>query len=122
MKLNIDCVRDILLYCEQDGIACMEYRFTWSFNGHEYSQDEMRYHTDLCNSAGFFNRAVFDSIPSCEVEGLSFEGQKYLDAIRSETVFAKMKEKLKKNAGPVTLDIVKGAASAVVSAGITGII
>jgi len=120
MKLNIDCVRDILLYCDQEDNAYIEYRSPWSFNGHEYSQHEMVYHVGLCNDADFFHRACLDNVPSCEVEGLSFEGQKYLDTIRSESVFAKVKEEVKKKAVPVTLEVVKGVAVAVISSGITG--
>ena len=120
MKLNIDCVRDILLYCDQEDDAYIEYRTPWSFNGHEYSQSEMAYHVGLCNDAGFFHRACLDNVPSCEVEGLSFEGQKYLDTIRSESIFAKVKEEVKKKAVPVTLEVVKGVAVAVISSGITG--
>ena len=118
MKLNIDYVRDILLYCDQKDDACIEYRTPWSFNGHEYSQNEMVYHVELCKDAGFFHRAYFDCIPSCEVEGLSFEGQKYLNTIRSESVITKVKEEVKKNAVPVTLDVIKGIAVAVISSGI----
>ena len=80
----------------------------------------MVYHVGLCNDAGFFHHACLDNVPSCEVEGLSFEGQKYLDTIRSESVFAKVKEEVKKKAVPVTLEVVKGVAVAVISSGITG--
>lgn len=119
MKLNIDCVRDILLYCKQEDDACIEYRTAWSFSGHEYLPKEMVYHTDLCNKAGFFNDAAFDSVPSCSVDGLFFNGQKYLDSIRAVTVFEKVKEKLKESAIPVTLEVVKQIAVSVSSSGIS---
>lgn len=120
MKLNIDCIRDILLYCDQEDDAYIEYRTPWSFNGHEYSQSEMAYHVGLCNDAGFFHRACLDNVPSCEVEGLSFEGQKYLDTIRSESIFAKVKEEVKKKAVPVTLEVVKGVWALILPGGLMG--
>ena len=93
MRLNLDCIRDILLFIEEntdfentdvDASDLVE-----ALN--KYDKNTLFYHINKMHSA-----KLFDSIDYCEnellyISSLSWTGHAYLDNIRDNTVWDKTK-------------------------------
>ena len=124
MKLNPDCVRDILLTVEE----------TSSFNRYtcysvddmnfdrlrKYSHEEIIYHIKQCNESHLISGVQsYDCGDEINIQDLTPSGHQFLANIRSETNWQKTKEIANKS-GSVALNILEtisrgiaeGAASA----------
>lgn len=94
MKLNPDCIRDILLHCEDlvDGRNPVEFEdCDATINGHDYSANEIRYHLSQCEMNGYFAGFAENLIGSHLVSDLTPKAHEFLADIRSETIWAKTK-------------------------------
>ena len=101
MKLNPDCIRDILLAIEEitDGITSFEYDRYGCIPDKlkKYSHEEILYHCRQCSMAGLvFNMKYFENGNCFLIEDLSPAGHEFLADIRSESVWGKTKEISKK--------------------------
>lgn len=94
MRLNPDCIRDILLVCE-DGCSPGEmYMFRYEpfeWDGRSYSADETLYHLRQCDMNGYFSKASEDMVGNFRVFDLSPRGHEFLADIRSDNVWNKTK-------------------------------
>lgn len=93
MRLNPDCIRDILLFVEEntdfentdvDASVLVESLI-------EYDENTLFYHIIKMNSA-----KLFDNVEYCEnellyISSLSWTGHAYLDNIRDNNIWAKTK-------------------------------
>ncbi len=96
MKLDLDCIRDILLaveaieYGENLTVSALQERIP------KYSESELQYHCVKLLEAGFLkaisNRYMRRPRMISSIEDLTYEGHQFLANIRPETVWNKTKE------------------------------
>lgn len=96
MKLNPDCIRDILLFVEKH--TDLNHHVTISRNKAEslipgYSAEEIMYHAEQCKLSGFFQRATHDITGNISISYLSPEGHEFLENIKPVPVWEKIKSK-----------------------------
>lgn len=94
MKLNIDCVRDILLICEE--IPLNEY---FSFNElssrlKQYDKDELTYNCLKLKEANYLS--VVTKTYDCKatvvrINDITFQGHEFLNNIRSSKILERSK-------------------------------
>lgn len=99
MKLNPECLRDILLYVEN-----ADFDETVSipdlFNEFKdiYSENEIKYHIQQCKLNDFFTKiTIYDNYTQGIIYGLTPKAHKFLDAVHSEKVVEKLKKALTKS-------------------------
>lgn len=111
MKLNYDCVRDIMLAIEEipttaDRLNFSEYKSNKYLN--EYSEDTLKYHIKLLKDENFIKAYVIiadDSYYVDTLNDLTFKGHEMLNNIRDKNVFNTTKEKISKTVGSASLSI-----------------
>lgn len=94
MKLNPDCIRDILIAVESLPNANYHSRFDEYSIPNEfpnYTYDEVMYHIRQCELSGFFYKASGSISGSYDVHDLSPLGHQFLADIRSDTIWSKTK-------------------------------
>lgn len=115
MRLNPDCIRDILLCVEKTTDA--ETGFKYSENStvlSQYSDNEIRYHFRQCNMSGFFSSFEENTTGSIQVIDLAPKGHEFLANIREDTVWNGVKSVASK-VGSTSLKCIVQIASNVVS-------
>lgn len=121
MRLNPDCIRDILLTIEENVGPRQYLKYNKKFaNEYEllkdYEYEEVIYHIEQCRLSGFFTHA--DSFLSIKdgynIHCLSPAGHQFIENIRSDTVWNRTKETAKK-VGSTSLDALTKIAINVVS-------
>lgn len=116
MKLNHDCVRDILMTIETElkVDACV---LLTELNKHEtlekYSYDEVLYCSIRLREAGFIETVGTDLVGTVgripKIRGLTYEGHLFLDNIRDNSRWTKVKEKAN-SAGMAALNLLAALA------------
>lgn len=102
MKLNPDCIRDVLMALE--GIT--DGRTSYTFHGFEgfidyfnltsYTADEIEYHLRQCDRNGFLVGSQFGCSGEFTIIDISPKAHEFLANIRSDTVYKAVKERLGK--------------------------
>lgn len=118
MKLNHDCVRDLLLYIEEN----LEYGYYIKVNEVQignYSQHEILYAADKLLEAGFINatrKEYIDNpgIPVIRINSITWNGHQFLDNIRDNKVWEYTKGILSKFSS-VSIGIISSVAAQVIS-------
>lgn len=121
MKLNVDCVRDILLYLEDkiDTINdCVDFDELCSEFANKYDRNTLHYHINQISKS-----KLVDSVFYCDdepelINDLSPAGHEFIANIRSNTVWNKTKD-ISKNIGCTSLNAFKDIASNVITELIT---
>lgn len=116
MRLNPDCIRDILLTVEEKtGFpAIIEYPDDMQVPRLDnYSEDEILYHLSQCEQSNLIDRLDFHS-DGCIIYGLTPSGHRFIEDIRSDTTWNKTKE-ISKNIGSSSLDVLKQISIGVIS-------
>lgn len=89
-----------------------------------YSPKEVSYNSGLLYEAGLISayksQNADDHLYSFAVGHLTWEGHDFLDKIREDTIWNKTKSIIKGKVLPMTLDIIKEVASAIISAAVQG--
>lgn len=116
MKLNQDCIRDLLLYLEDN----LSYENTISINNlklKDYSSDTIMYTADKLHEAGYIDclKGSSDNYPILIATSISFTGHQYLDAIRDDSIWLETKNKLSK-IGTFSLTIIQQLAISIAKA------
>lgn len=100
MKLNPDCVRDVLFAIEEESSAIGLVVFSRDENPEilqKYSWDEFLYHVNQCELSGFITPVrYYDAGDSFAVSDLLPEGHNFLANIRADNNWNKTKEVAKK--------------------------
>lgn len=103
MRLNPDCIRDILLTVEQE---CDGHSLIYISDGSDLSQkeflckykiDEVLYHINQCNLSGFFTKCVLDLSGGYKIIDLSPKGHEFLADVRKQFVMVQSKKYRRKN-------------------------
>lgn len=128
MKLNPDCVRDVLMALEgiTDGRTSYTFgsfeAFKENFSLAAYTADEVEYHLRQCDLNGFLVGARFGASGEFTVIDLSPRAHEFLANIRSETIYKATKERLGK-VGVFSLkalvDVAKSVAAEVIANGLS---
>lgn len=93
MKLNPDCIRDILLLVEKcsDFDHVTEYRFDQPFSElSDYSHDELTYHIRQCEKAGLIDDVHYYT-DSIDIQDLTPSGHEFLANIRENKIWNSVK-------------------------------
>ncbi|MBC1525469.1 DUF2513 domain-containing protein [Listeria booriae] len=122
MRINQDCIRDILLYIEnltlsemQHGIESEELSEVEMLT-EKYSKDDIVYSLIQLIDAGYLEGETYEYVydpTSVRVDKITWEGHEFIDATRSETVWLKTKEKVSKLIGETSLAVLTQVATAV---------
>lgn len=99
MKLNPDCVRDVLLLLESetDGIKYISYKFDVIERKTDcpliakYSFKELYYHFKQCEASGFFGNCIESTDVTISVLDLSPKAHEFLADIREMHIWNKVK-------------------------------
>ncbi|MFW5436364.1 DUF2513 domain-containing protein [Paenibacillus apiarius] len=117
MKLNPDCIRDVLLTVEEHtGLSrpmhypnAKEYELFQS-----YSPEEVFYHINQCELSGLLTEVNWFIGRECLIHDLSPAGHEFLANIRNDNNWNKTKE-VAKNVGSFSLSTLKEIASSVIA-------
>ena len=116
MKLNQDCIRDLLLYLEEN-LKLNDYLSISNISLKNYSSEELLYTADKLYEAGYLkcSRKVYDNTDlMIFVSSITYTGHQFLDNIRDDKVFAKTKSILS-GFKSVSIDIISETASKVIT-------
>lgn len=112
MKLNKDCIRDLLLYLENT----LNYNSKITINNlslASYSVEELMYTADRLIEAEYINANICWNTTSTHVivvNSISYQGHQFLDTIRDNIIWKETKSKSSKLAS-VSLPILQEIAS-----------
>lgn len=115
MKRNMDLCRLILFKIED------EYKSTALSNLQidGYDIEIIAYHCDLLFEAGLIKSYkptyASDKIYFFSVGALTWEGHHFLDKIRENTMWNRTKNRIKENALPMTLEVIKTIATSLIN-------
>ncbi|WP_300453849.1 DUF2513 domain-containing protein [Fusobacterium sp.] len=114
MKLNPDCIRDILIFVEQNTSHNTIIRVYSNSNDilPLYDKDEFFYHVEQCIMADFIIGEVFSN--SCKIKCLTPKGHTFLENIRQNTIWNKVKDHAKQ-VGSFSLESIFQISSTVIS-------
>ena len=116
MRLNPDCIRDILLTIEEKtGFpAIIEYPNDMQVSRlNNYSEEEIFYHLSQCEQSNLINGLDFHT-DGCIIYGLTPSGHHFIEDTRLDTTWNKTKE-ISKNIGSSSLDAIKQIATGVIT-------
>lgn len=118
MHLNHDCVRDVLLYVEENA----NYNLRISTNSiklNDYSIEEIVYSIEKLSEADFLNvtnvSTMGRQIPGYIVQSITYQGHEFLDNIKDNNVWSDTKKQLSKFSS-TSLSIISSVAAQVLSA------
>ena len=119
MKLDHDCARDLLLALEEQlvlepsgEISRLDMEDLYQNERlKKYEQPDIFYALQKLAEAGFVKASPVRVLSSLGYffegeDGITFEGHRYLDALRSDTVWARVKKKLKAIGGSAPFGMV----------------
>ena len=121
MRLDPDCVRDILLTAEENTGFRKHMMFRRSSTYPllaKYEFGTVMYHLVQCKESGLFLPPSLGDGHAFRIDGLSPDGHKFLENIRDEHVHNVVKDRLSK-IGVFSLDVFKSIAASVASSIIT---
>lgn len=120
MKRNMDLCRLILFKIED------EYESTALSNLQidGYDMEIIAYHCDLLFEAGLIKNYnptyASDKIYFFSVGALTWEGHDFLDKIRENTMWNRTKNRIKENALPMTLEVIKTIVTSLINDQLSG--
>lgn len=118
MKLNHDCVRDVLLHVEEH----LSYGHFMDFSKVEignYSRDDLIYTADKLLEAGYLDgdkhKYINSGLPDIRISSMTWDGHQFLDNIRDDGVWKETK-KVVSRFSSVSLGLIGNIAVQVISA------
>ncbi|WP_217077715.1 DUF2513 domain-containing protein [Clostridium baratii] len=117
MRLNPDCVRDILFTVEDNTGFCNPMRYDANSEYEilkSYSSQEILYHIKQCELSGLLTKVSWFLNGDCLIYDLSPYGHEFLANIRSNTNWNKTKE-ISKKVGSTSLNVLSQIAANVIS-------
>ncbi len=117
MKRDMDLCRKILFAIEEDESG----RPISDLKIEDYSAKEIMYHCELLYQEGFLQGYKKYFGDQFSVGSLTWEGHDFLDKIREDTVWNKIKEVITQKGATLTFEIIKSVAPSIISSMITGI-
>lgn len=122
MKRDMDLVRLILLKIEETENPDELYNFI--IEG--YTREELIYHLGLLNEAGMLSdyNPVYagGGVYFYSVSKLTWEGHDFLDSIRDNSQWKKIKDTAKEHGLPMVIDVIKTLATTFTTAALEGVV
>lgn len=117
MKLNLDCMRDILLTLEQFNYGqIIHHKEIEEKLSPTYSESEIRYSLLKLAEAGYIKAQVFNEPGFCSWVDIIFDityiGHEFLNSIRPQSIWQKLSP-LAKKTGIESLSIINGIAKTI---------
>lgn len=121
MKLNQDCLRDLMLYLE-DTLTMRNYILIDCYSNdtflEKYNIDDLRYTALKLIEANYIDastRKFLDvAVPEIRIKSITFTGHKFLDTIRDDKVWKKTKNVLS-GFKSTSIEIISETASKVIT-------
>ena len=114
MKLIHDCVRDVMLFLE-DNLTYEEYLYTKKIKLNKYKTDDILYTLDKLSEAGFITttgKTMDDD--NFYVTSITYNGHQFLDNIRDNTIWKKSLKKVSNFVGSASIEIISSVASSLI--------
>ena len=121
MKRDMDLIRKILFYIEENYVAGRG-PINISIDG--YSDGEIFEHCQLAYQDGLIQKPLDSSTTmerSCMVNSLTSSGYDLLDKIREDTVWNKTKDVIKEKGLPMVTGVIKAISTAIITAVVEGV-
>lgn len=97
MRLNNDCIREILLYIEENTTYTKSaINVDNLVNNLNYDEETIFYHVSLISQANLVDRVTFADNRPFFISKLSWEGHQYIDNIRDTKAWTFIKSKTEK--------------------------
>lgn len=116
MKLNYDCVREVLLYIEEN----LEYGKIIDSDDIElksFEYADIQYTIALLSESGYIKaikiQTLSSLVPTFHISSMTMQGHELLDNIRDNTVWKKIKKKISGFAS-VSLPIINSVGSTII--------
>ncbi len=115
MKLNPDCIRDILFVVEKNATYSNDVSEETIFKelDSKYPREEILYHVRQCEHSGLFLQVVH-YFGGFSIQDLSPYGHQFINDIRQDNNWSKTKE-IAKSVGSFSLDVLKDISSQVIT-------
>jgi len=114
MKLNLDCIRDILFEVEEKPLTYPLLVENTASRLDVYDSATILYHIDQCIMNEYFNKPKRYKGPSYQLRDLSPKGHQFLSTIRDDSNWNKTKE-IAKSVGSTSLSAIAQIATGVIS-------
>lgn len=121
MKLNSDCIRDILLLMEKADYEEVVYADTLFNSLQNYDKNTISYSVKKMVEAGLITAAIVNGDDRSEIEFLddiTYYGHEFLNNVRSDTIWKNVKEvgtKIEVNSINALTQIATGVISALIN-------
>ena len=121
MKINLDCIREVLLKCESE--CSLNEQLEWNdlnlsdFDDLDYSKQELAYTIVLLEEADYIEAAINycdNAIGYISVCRLTYRGHEFLDSIRPESIWKKIKKRVT-GIGNVSLPVIQSLGSELIT-------
>lgn len=110
MRRDMDLIRRILIMVGDSPVPLQSTVFV--DEAHPF--ETVAYHIDLIGQAHLADTSITrmsgDVIASAEVGPLTWDGNEFLDAIRSDTIWTRVKQRVGATVGSTTIDVIKALA------------
>lgn len=107
MRRDLDLVRTILKTCADSNEPVPMSTFADA----AHTTDLVAYHIDIMQEAGLINatiiRGMNERTVHATIDSLTWEGNDFLDAVRSDGLWSKTKQRIATTIGSVSFDVVK---------------
>ena len=115
MKRDMDLIRKIMLKIEEEYVSTAI--FNLKVDG--YTKEEVAGHCKMMYEAGLLSdyKAQYagNELYNFGIANLTWEGYEYLDKIRDDSIWKKVKDVAKEKGVPLAIDTVKQIASVIIS-------
>jgi len=119
LKLNPDCIRDILIYIEDNSRVIQGKYNPVPLNGmlaeYEYPIEELVYHLQQLELDGLVSDVEYDYTGEYAVKDLTPDGHRFLANIRHDDAWDKTKE-ITRSAGGLSIQMLKNVSESVLTA------
>ncbi len=115
MILKHDCVRDTMLYLEEN-LTLDNIITTSAIKINKYDIDDIIYTIKMLNDAGYINAKYcgYDNKPIYSISSLTWDGHQFLDNIRDNDIWKETKSKVSKITS-VSLPIIQQVAAQLIA-------
>lgn len=123
MRINYDCIRDVLLSLEDMFVLNEDLETNIIIVSDlceelpDYSKQDIAYSLVMLEEADYIHAHIQyadDCILDIIVSGITFEGHKYLDTVRTSAVWEETKKTFKEKAIEMTIETIKLVAKSII--------
>lgn len=116
MKLNYDCVREVLLHIEEN-LNYGQILYSDNIELENFEYEDIQYTIALLSESEYIKatklQTLGPSVPTFHIYSMTMQGHELLDNIRDNTVWNKIKKKISGLAS-VSLPIINSVGSAII--------